>query len=99
MPTIVITDALTGETTEREMTPEEEALYVWNPTSAELDAMADKVADEVMIQSKNAMRAMGETLAEVVFRVSNGTVPQNVTEAQARAWVRDTFCAKYRALL
>lgn len=69
------------------------------PTQAELDAIADALADAVLRQNKDAMRAMGETLAEVVFRVSNGTVPQNVTEAQARTWVRDTFRAKYRALL
>jgi hypothetical protein len=100
MAEIVIKDAQTGEVTVREMTPEEEAQFIPQPpTQEELDAMADALADQVMQQSKDAMRAMGETLAEVVFRVSNGTVPQNVTEAQARTWVRDTFRAKYRALL
>lgn len=69
------------------------------PTQAELDAIADEVADAVITQSKDALRALGETLAEVVWRVSNGTVPANITEQQARTWVRDTFRAKYRALL
>lgn len=69
------------------------------PTAAELDALADAVADSVMTQSEDVTRAIGETLAEVVFRVSNGTVPQNLTEANAQKFVRDTFRAKYRALL
>lgn len=88
-----ITDAVTGEVTEVEV-PD----YV-PPTSEELDAIADEVADQVITQSRDATRALGETLAEVVWRVSNGTVPQNITEQQARTWVRDTFRAKYRALL
>lgn len=99
MAEIVIKNAQTGEITIRDMTPEEEAQFIPQlPTQQELDAMADALADAVLQQNKDAMRAMGETLAEVIWRVSNGTVPQNVTEAQARTWVRDTFRAKYRAL-
>ena len=93
MATEVIIDANTGERTEVEYpdpTP---------PTPAELDAIADALADRVLTQQKDVTRAIGETLAEVIWRVSNGTVPQNITEAQARTWVRDTFRDKYRALL
>lgn len=88
-----VTDAITGEVTEVEV-PD----FV-PPTPEELDAIADAVADQIITQGRDSIRALGETLAEVVWRVSNGTVPQNITEQQARTWVRDTFRAKYRALL
>jgi len=91
---------------EVEMTAEDEQAFLDQqaidsqpPTAAELDALADAVADKVMTEAKDAMRAMGLTLAEVVFRVSNGTIPQGITETQARTWIRDTFRQNYRSLL
>lgn len=69
------------------------------PSPEELDALADAIADSVMEQNKDAMRAIGETLAEVIFRISNGTVPQNITEGQARQWVKQTFRDKCRNLI
>ena len=69
------------------------------PTPAELDAMADALVDEVFEQSKDAVRVMGETLAELIFVISNGQPPQNITQQQARTWVRSTFRDKYRGLI
>jgi len=89
-----------------EMTPEEEAEFLAQRaidaaplTEADLDAIADKLADNIMQQNTSVTRAIGLTLAEIVFRVSNGTIPQGVTEEQARNWVRDTIRHSYRRLL
>lgn len=69
------------------------------PTNAELDAQAEEVANEVMEQNLGVVRVIGEVLAEVIFRVSNSQVPQNITEQQARTWVRNAIRDKYRDLL
>jgi len=88
-----------------ELTPEEEqaildqqALDQVPPTAAELDAIADAMAAALMEQRADTTRAIGLTIAEIVFRISNGTVPQGITEAQARTWVRDSFRQHYRSL-
>jgi len=52
-----------------------------------------------MEQSLDATRAIGLTLAEVVWRVSNSSVPENITRVQANTFVKDSIRDNYRGLL
>ena len=69
------------------------------PTSGELDQLAEEFSAQLMEQSLDATRAIGLTLAEVVWRVSNSSVPENITRVQANTFVKDSIRDNYRGLL
>jgi len=82
-----------GERVVRDAMPDDE------PPLFTAEEIAEAVAKKELDEGKTATKAIGMVLAEVVFRVSNGTIPQNITRAQARTWVRDTFKENYQSLL
>lgn len=85
MPIIVIKDAKTGEVIERDMTPEEEALYITpEPTVEELEAEVQDLADD-LTQSDERMMALA--LATVDLRMAD--IPSAATTAQVRQQFRD----------
>lgn len=84
MPTIVLTDAQTGETLEREMTPEEEAELPLPPTPEELEAEVQALADEVTDTNKvqdERMFALALATVDLVMADTGGMTVQQVRAA------------------
>ena len=93
MATTIITNAQTGEVTERELTAEEiAALAPPVLTPEQLDAIAERVADELLEQDAK-MKALGLVIADLVEQAFN------VTPAVARNQVKSRFLAYYRGLI
>ena len=88
MPVIVIKDAQTGEVIERDMTPEEEALFVKLPkTQAELEDEVQAVADALLTSDQEqGEQFKALALATVDLRMADVS---GLTTAQVRQAFRD----------
>lgn len=85
MPTIVITDAQTGEVTEREMTAEEIAELTVSPE--ELEAEVQRLADDITQNGERDV-AMAMATVDLVIAVRDGQLT-GLTRAQIRSAYRD----------
>lgn len=85
MPTIVITDAATGEVTEREMTAEEIAENTVSPE--EMEAEVQKMADEITLNGERDV-AMAMATVDLVMAARDGQLA-GLTRAQIRSAYRD----------